>query len=267
MRAPALRFAVAGALLYALLDWSPATAPPLPASSSEPADDALLLDLAVAAELDRTDPLVRDRLVSLGHFLALAPGADDAVLEREARTVGMVRSDPIIRRHLVDLMQLTAAALPPSTLPDDATLRAYYETRHDAYALPERVRLTHVYLSRDRHGATIEADGAQAATALRRGDRVPGDPFARGSEIGPATRDEVTRVFGAAFAERIASLPVGDWSGPIESAYGMHVVRVEARIAGGPPPFESVRGQVLHEWLRTRREQQLATNLAALRGN
>jgi hypothetical protein len=263
VRAPALRFAVAGALLYALLDWTPA-APPRPAAAD---DDALLLDLAVTAQLDRTDPLVRDRLVSLGRFLALAPGADDTVLEREARGVGLVRSDPIIRRHLVDLMQLTAAALPSNALPDDATLRAYYETRREAYALPERVGLTHVYLSRDRRGAAIDADAAQMVSALRRGDRVQGDPFARGAQIGPATGDELARVFGAAFVEQVGTLPVGEWSAPIASAYGVHVVRVEARIAGGPPPFDSVRGQVLHQWLRERREQQLAATLAGLRGD
>lgn len=263
MRAPALRFALAGALLYALLDWSPPAAVPAPAAAAS--DDELLLDLALAAELDRSDPLVRDRLVSLGHFLALAPDAEADILEREARAVGLVRSDPIIRRHLVDLMQLTAAALPPGDLPDEPALRDYYAAHQDAYALPERLRLTHVYLSRDARGAEVARQAAAASATLRAGGTVNGDPFVRGREIGPASSDELGRIFGPTFPAEVAALPIGEWSAPIASAYGLHVVRVETRLPAGAPPYESVRGQLLHAWLRERRAERAAENLAALR--
>ena len=263
MRAPALRFALAGALLYALLDWSPPAAIPAPAAAAS--DDELLLDLALAAELDRSDPLVRDRLVSLGHFLTLAPGAEPDILEREARNVGLVRSDPIIRRHLVDLMRLTAAALPPGELPDERALREYYAAHQDAYALPERVRLTQVYLSRDARGAEVARQAAAASATLRAGGTVRGDPFARGQEIGPASNDELGRIFGPAFATEVAALPIGEWSAPIASAYGLHVVRVETRRPAGAPPYESVRGQLLHAWLRERSAERAAANLAGLR--
>lgn len=263
MRAPALRFAVAGALLYALLDWSPPAAVPAPAAAAS--DDALLLDLALAAELDRSDPLVRDRLASLGHFLALAPGGDAQAREREARALGLERTDPIIRRHLIDLMQLTAGALPPGELPDEPALRDYYAAHGARYALPERVRLTHVFLSRDARGAGVAQQAAEAADALRAGRTVGGDPFARGRGIGPASAAELERIFGPGFAAAAFALPAGEWSAPIASTYGLHVVRVEERLAGGLPPFESVHGQLLHAWLRDRSAERAARNLASLR--
>jgi hypothetical protein len=270
-----LRFAIAGALLFVGYSrWAPPPRP-LPAAThlatAEDAEDALLLELALAAELDRTDPLVRDRLRTLARFLALAPDtAADAALEREARALGLVRSDPIIRRHLVDLMHLTAATLPPAALPDEDALRAYYARHLDAYALPARVRLTHVYLSRDRRGAQLERDAtALAATVRGRGVEAAaglGDGFARGARVGPSTAAELARVFGAAFADAVAALPVGQWSEPLPSSYGLHLVWVEERLAAAPPPFETVRGQVLHAWLRERRAAQLTATLASLRG-
>lgn len=263
MRAPALRFAVAGALLFALLDWPPPVPATRPAAAAS--DEELLLDLALAAELDRSDPLVRDRLLTLARFLDLAPGAEPGLREREARALGLTRSDPIIRRHLVHLMQLNAGALPPKALPDEATLRAFYDERHGDLALPERVRLRHVYLSRDRRGAAAGEQAAALLSSLRRGETVAGDPFARGSEVGPATRDELARVFGAGFAEQAMALSPGEWSGPIDSAYGVHLVRIESRLAGGPPAFEAVRGQLLHAWLREQQDERLAQSLAALR--
>jgi hypothetical protein len=276
VRAPALRFAVAGALLFVGSNrWAPASHP-LPAlpptAAAEGGEDALLLEVALAAELDRTDPLVRDRLRSLARFLALAPeAADDATLEREARALGLVRSDPIIRRHLVDLMRLAAAALPAAALPDEDGLRTYYAAHLDAYTLPARVRLTHVYLSRDRRGSQLAGDAAALADALSgRGGGAGaglGDPFLRGPAFGPATTTDLARVFGAGFADAVTALPVGRWSRPISSAYGLHLVWVEERLAPAPAPFEAVRNQVLHAWLRDRRADQLAASLASLRGS
>jgi hypothetical protein len=268
-----LRFAVAGALLFVGASrWAPAPhaaqVPRLAAAGDD--EDALLFEVALAAELDRTDSLVRDRLRTLARFLALAPDtAGDADLEHEARALGLVRSDPIIRRHLVDLMRLAAATLPPAALPDEGALRAAYAAHLDAYALPARVRLTHVYLSRDRRGADLERDAAALATMLRQrgleAARGLGDGFSRGATIGPATAADLARVFGARFADAVAVLPAGQWSAPIASPYGLHLVWIEARLPAASPPYEAVRNQVLHAWLRERRADQLSAALASLR--
>lgn len=276
MRAPGLRFALAGAALFVVVDRSPAPAPATRIAADANAgaagtDDALLFDVALDAAVDRTDPLVRARLANLGRYLSLVPAAaDDGAAERAARALGLVHSDPIIRRHLIDLMHLTAKTLPPSALPSEAELRAYYDQHRDDYAPPPRVRLAHVYLNRDRHGARLGEDAGVLALRLRdqgadAGSGL-GDPFARGARIGPATEAELTRIFGPTFAAAALALPPRQWSAPIASSYGLHIVWVDERLAGAPPPFETVRGQLLHAWLRQRRADQLAASLSALRG-
>lgn len=277
MRAPALRFAAVGALLFVAVAHRGGAPPPDASASASTAtanaatDDALLFDVALNAGLDRTDPFVRARLVNLGRYLSLAPeGADDATVEQAARAMHLVRSDPIIRRHLIDLMLLAAKTLPPTALPTEAELRAYYAAHAAQYALAPRVRLSHVYLSRDRRGAHLASDAAAVAVRLRVGDATGGlalgDSFARGAQIGFVTEAELARIFGSGFAAEVMALPPGQWSPPIVSAYGLHLVWIEERVASSAPRFEEVRGQLLHAWLREHRAARLAASLSALRG-
>jgi hypothetical protein len=269
-----VRFALAGAALFAVLDrWTPEPPPPVTnAAVAGAAEDALLLDVALAGGLDRSDPLVRARLSNLGRYLELEPdAAGDAALEQQARGLDLVHSDPIIRRHLIDLMHLTAASLPPALLPSEDELRTYYGQHVTEYTLPPRTRLRHVYLSRDRRGPRLAADADALLERLHgQGSESGvgvGDGFARGAEVGPASDAELLRTFGPAFTAALAALPTRQWSGPIASAYGLHLVWIEERRAAAAPPFADVRGQLLHAWLRERRAEQLAASLSALRGS
>ncbi|NIM00921.1 MAG: hypothetical protein GTN57_08245, partial [Acidobacteria bacterium] len=51
----------------------------------------------------------------------------------------------------------------------------------------------------------------------------------------------------------LAALPVGEWSGPIRSAYGLHLARVSRREPGELPTFELARDVVEREWRAERR--------------
>ncbi len=58
------------------------------------------------------------------------------------------------------------------------------------------------------------------------------------------TEQSIARAFGEGFAAALGKLPVGSWQGPIESGYGLHVVRVIARTDSGIPDWTEVRGPV-----------------------
>lgn len=271
MRTPALRFALAGALLFfAANHWGAPRHATGPAVSAE-AEDALLFDVALQSGLEQRDPLVAARLAELGRYLALAPdGADDAAFAQAARGLELVRTDPIIRRHLIDLMHLTAKTMPPAALPSERELRGFYEEHLATYTLPRRVRLRHVYLSRDRRGGQLAGDAGAIAARLRDAGADAGaglgDAFARGASFGPLNEADLGRVFGPAFAAAALALPPHQWSSPIASAYGLHLVWIDTSFDAAPAPFADVRGQVLHAWLRERRADQLAASLSALRG-
>jgi parvulin-like peptidyl-prolyl isomerase len=77
--------------------------------------------------------------------------------------------------------------------------------------------------------------------------------------------DLVARDFGAAFATELEQLPLGEWGGPVASAYGVHLVRVSARTPPVLPKLDAVRDVVTREWENARRERALAESYARLR--
>ena len=49
---------------------------------------------------------------------------------------------------------------------------------------------------------------------------------------------------------------MGQWSGPIESGFGLHLVKVDERTAGKAPTLAEIRPIVLREWQSEERRRQ-----------
>ena len=61
--------------------------------------------------------------------------------------------------------------------------------------------------------------------------------------------------FGEAFAQRVVDLSPGEWSEPLVSQLGVHLVQVSDRVAGRLPALAEVRAQVEREYLAARRQE------------
>jgi peptidyl-prolyl cis-trans isomerase C len=161
------------------------------------------------------------------------------ILYREAVASGLDRDDELVRRRMAQKMDFLATL--DLREPDDAALRAYYAAHAARYAAPDRVGFTQLYFGRDRQAAQDARarlqDGAPLAAVRSR-------PFLLAAEWQPQAYEFVARDFGERFAAALAGLTVGSWAGPVESAHGLHVVRVNARLASGPQDFEALRGRV-----------------------
>ena len=55
-------------------------------------------------------------------------------------------------------------------------------------------------------------------------------------------------VFGKGFFDRLTHIPRGVWAGPVESAYGMHLVLITDSQPERMPPLEELHGAVLRDW-------------------
>ena len=84
-------------------------------------------------------------------------------------------------------------------------------------------------------------------------------------ELALSTVGEIARVFGDGFAQAVAGLEPGRWSGPVRSSYGLHVVHVSERTAGRLRPLAEVRDEVQREWLTARRKELADARYRALR--
>jgi len=234
-------------------------------------EEELLVREAVARGLDRYDRSVRNWLVEQMRVLSEDAGADSERLYDRARALGLDRSDLVVRRILVQKMRLLAARLDERP-PDAETLAAYYAAHRDEYRAADAVSFWHVFVSSDVRGPAVQRDATALLASLRAGGRPPvaamtaGDAFPAPAHVVGRTAAQLATVFGPAFAGALARVEVGAWVGPIDSAYGTHLVWVERRDAGAPPPLDAVRGRVVERWQAEQRAARVAGLLRDLAG-
>jgi len=192
---------------------------------------------------------------------------DDEVLYREALAMGLDRGDIIVRRRLLQKMEFLLDGLHPVTEPSDAELEAYLGAHADRYRTPARISLTHVFVSRDRHGADADAVAASLREQLEAGadPATLGDPFLRGRELRAQSEQDLSGIFGPAFARAAGEQPLHEWSRPVTSSYGLHLVRVGERVPAEVPALARIRPAVLQDWSEERRRETLRAAIAELR--
>jgi parvulin-like peptidyl-prolyl isomerase len=199
---------------------------------------------------------------------------DDYVAEevyyREAVAMGLDQDDTVIRRRLRQKMEFISEDVAAATEPTDAQLQAYLEQHADKFALPATLTFQQVYLSAERRGEAVRADAEKLLAELQAG-RGPADPAEAGdATLLPATMEAaspqvIANTFGEEFARQIDEAPVGQWSGPIESGFGLHLVKVDERVAGSAPTLVEIRPIVLREWQSEQRRAQNKSFLDTLR--
>jgi parvulin-like peptidyl-prolyl isomerase len=54
----------------------------------------------------------------------------------------------------------------------------------------------------------------------------------------------VDQTFGQGFGEQLLQAPLGQWSVPVASAYGLHLVRILARTEPRMPDFDELRDRL-----------------------
>ncbi|MFL5158393.1 MAG: peptidyl-prolyl cis-trans isomerase [Microvirga sp.] len=186
----------------------------------------------------------------------------EEVLAREARVLELDVGDTIVRRRLAQKMAFLLDDTIRTPEPPEPELRVLYETRLDLVRTPAQVSFTQVFFRREDGDGRARASLAALsddAIASEQGDRLLlGDTFADQDELA------LTNLFGAAFAQAVLALPAGRWSGPIESGYGLHLVKVTAVSPPQARPFAEVHERLAEEWRRERQETAQAQLLQGL---
>ena len=171
------------------------------------------------------------------------------VFYREALRMNLDHNDEIIKKRLAQKME--AVAIDLSTLMQPVTddqLREYFHSREDLFKLPQAYAFRQVLLLPQEKTQTRVAE---LLAALRQTDEIPP---ARQHKLSipnqwPLTAaQELDGAFGENFAQRLDTLPTGQWSGPIRSGYGWHLVWIERKQEPAMPEFTQVRDFVARQY-------------------
>jgi len=194
----------------------------------------------------------------------------DEVLYREARTMGLDQDDVIVRRRMRQKFEFLVEDMAARTgPPSDQELEAYLRQHADKYSEEPSFGFEQIFFSREKRGAFAEAEATAMLARLRGRGAIDieklGDAFLLPSQFKKTSAGETARLFGEKFTNELTKVQLGTWAGPIESSYGLHLVRVNARIPEVAPPLANVRGSVLRDLLSDRRKQELDTQYEKLR--
>jgi hypothetical protein len=184
----------------------------------------------------------------------------EEVYSREAIALGLDRDDTIIRRRLRQKMEFISEDMATRAQPTDAELGAYLAAHPDLFGVERRFTFTHVFLNPEKHGESLARDAARLLAQLNQagtGAEGPalGDPFLLEHHFAAVTASEVDRQFGQGFAAKLGGILPGQWQGPLESGYGVHLVLVGEHAEGRLPALADVRDAVRREWDSARRKE------------
>jgi hypothetical protein len=120
--------------------------------------------------------------------------------------------------------------------------------------LPDRFSLQQVYLDPNKTSSDVLGTTEEFLRRLNSNPDLSPDPKSIGDftllpyQVDALTGHEVTNIFGKAFAKYIADAPVGRWSGPYESSFGVHLIRILNREPGQIPSMADIRRAIEREW-------------------
>jgi PPIC-type PPIASE domain len=182
----------------------------------------------------------------------------EEVYYREARALGLDKDDTVIRRRLRQKMEFVSDDIAAQAEPSDADLNAYLQAHPDSFRVEPRFTFRQVYLNPKRRGENLARDAAQLLVLLNQAGGTPetsalGDSLLLEYQFAAVPVSEVAKQFGEKFAAKLPGLTSGQWQGPIESGYGVHLVVVSERTEGRLPVLVEVRDAVRREWDNARR--------------
>jgi hypothetical protein len=258
---PMLHFVLIGIALFAAYQWR---APVDSDGRRIVITQGVLNDLVtqhVAAKGREPSPTELNHLVELY--------VRDEILYREGVKLGIDRDDLVVKRRVRQKIELIAEEEASTQAPTDADLSAYLAANQGRFVQPAILTFEQVFLGQSTSNPGVVRAVAVTHQALRNG-RDPatlGTPTLLPSRMTHAAADLIARDFGDAFAAALETMPIGEWTGPIDSSFGAHYVRVSDRTPAVVPPLAPVREQVAREWENERRQRARTDSYARMRAD
>jgi hypothetical protein len=184
----------------------------------------------------------------------------EEIYSREALALGLDKDDPVIRRRLRQKMEFVNEAGIDAVVPTDADLETYLRAHLAEFESEPMMALQQVFLNPQRHGDTIEQDAAAIQNTLQANPTADlttfGDVTLLPSDLPLTSKTAVAQTFGPEFADALDKVSPGEWTGPIRSGFGLHIVRVSKRQPAGFPELSEMHDAVVQKWRNDKRKER-----------
>ncbi|NBW74944.1 MAG: peptidyl-prolyl cis-trans isomerase [Sphingomonadaceae bacterium] len=239
LREPLVHFLAAGALIFVVLSGRAPDAGERRIVVDEPVVTGLVNNYVQSFRRppsdEELDGLIRDYVRGEVYY-------------REALRLGLDRDDDVVKKRLRNKMLAIATAEAEAAEPSDADLQALLDKDPGRYAQPPRYTLEQRYLGPDSPALRASAQTALAALKPGAAPAVPTQPIPLPGRLDSTTAFDIASEFGDDFAAALEKAPVGRWSGPVLSGFGLHLVKIERREVPPPPRLSDIRQRLENDW-------------------
>lgn len=177
----------------------------------------------------------------------------DEIFFKEAVAMGLDKTDPAVKRRLRQIMELMLDDF--STIyPTESQLQEYLSENPEKFQKAPRLSFRHLYFPLEDKQIALEfLSGLQKG--ITKPEDHPGGLYLIPSSFEDESQNEIERLFGEKFSQEILAIEVGSWKGPVESAYGWHLLKVSDFVDSELPPLDKIWDAVEREWSVERKKE------------
>jgi hypothetical protein len=254
IREPLVHFVLIGAAVFGLYAL-------LPGTDREEERDKIIVTDGRVQQLAQVFAKTWQRPPTPEELRGLIDGfIKEEIYYREAIKLGLDRDDTLIRRRMQQKMEFLTEPAEELLSADDVALQALLDANRAQFRVEPRIAFRQVFLNPDKPGAPAIIRAKQTLDVLKASEAgdVPsdaGDPTLLPTSTPLSPLSDIARNFGETFAANLTDLPADQWAGPIESPFGLHLVRVTERVDGYDPDLAEVRDAAEQKWRTQKRDE------------
>ena len=188
---------------------------------------------------------------------------DEEILYREALNLGLDQEDKIIKRRLAQKISFLKEESIPN-IPSTQELLSYFENNKDKYFIQPTFTFTHYFFS-EANNSIQRAQ--QALKDINNEKDINSDPFYLGKSFANELLRNVESNFGKNFSSSLLDAKQNQWTDPIKSTFGYHIVFINSANPGYIPEIEEVLKKVEVDYLQFKREQAVDEYLSNIRSD
>lgn len=247
LREPLLHFFAAGALIFFLYANN---------DSRELAPDVISISAVQIDQLTAQFTSIWRRPPSEDELVKLV---DDYVQEevyyRDALALGLDQNDAVVRQRMRQKIEFLSDTSAQLLEPTENELQAFLAANENKYQQSARLALEQLFLGQMPSPDDIAQALQDLKTSPTQTTSSLGERSLLPAEISLSLPNAIDSIYGAGFFEQVAEFPLNQWSGPVHSSYGIHLVRVLDRQAAQAPDLAVMRAGVVRDWRAGKAEE------------
>ena len=176
---------------------------------------------------------------------------NEEILYREALKLDLDKDDRIIKRRLAQKVEFLKQDVQQ---PSSQELENFYNENQSKYIVEDLYSFSHHFFSKENDSETKAKLGLIDVLS---GDAIKSDPFILGNELNLISKNDIQKNFGISFYESLTTIDENQWSGPIASDYGLHIVFIKKKSSEYLPRLNQIYQKVYSDYIIMRRRENV----------